>query len=90
MTTVSRLRFRAGALIRREARARAAQLGLDVQEFKGWLESWFVVSGPSWDVLEMYHWLDPNAAADAHAALAQQEFVASHPNGAGYFTGIKP
>ena len=66
--TVARFQFRAGVFVRRQVRAQAAALGLDVQEFKGWFDSRFVVSGDGDKVALMFEWV-----SRAQEAIAGQE-----------------
>jgi hypothetical protein len=54
---MARLSFTAGLMMRRHVRFKAASLGLKVQEFKGALDSGFVVDGDGDDVNQMFYWL---------------------------------
>jgi hypothetical protein len=48
--------FTSGALIRGQMRRAMMSLGLDYKEEKGWLDSYFVVSGPQSKVGRFYAW----------------------------------
>ena len=54
----ARISFTAGFMVRRAARFKGASLGLKVQEFKGLLESGFVMEGDHNDVRRMFEWLE--------------------------------
>ncbi len=84
---VAKFQFRAGVLVRRQARAHAAVLGLTVQEFRGWFDSWFVVSGDHDKVRLMYEWVSGSqerAIETLRAMRRQEKWLEDNPNGPPY------
>jgi hypothetical protein len=54
----ARLSFTAGFMVRRRARFMGESFGLKVKEFKGLLESGFVMEGDGKDIEMMWAWLE--------------------------------
>jgi hypothetical protein len=58
MSSKPSISFTVGFLLRRQVRFAAASLGLEAQEFKGLLESNFVLTGDQESVARMAKWLN--------------------------------
>jgi hypothetical protein len=57
--------FISGAIVRGQMRRAMMSLGLDFKEEKGWLDSYFLVSGPPDKLRQFYDWV---AALEAEEA----------------------
>jgi hypothetical protein len=80
MEVIGNLKIRVGMIHRRKVRARIAFQGLHHQEFKGFLDSWFVIKGDADEVWRFYEWAARESGyriSDGCRAMRQQElFIA--------------